>query len=162
MSAHSVESIVVDRPSEEVFDVVHDYGIRCDWDTLLRRAEVIGEQAPGKGVVTVCTARWYLGGLAFKTRYVTFVRPKLAAVTLLKPYFVFENWSASIRHRDIPPQPDNDTARSELTYTLTLSCRPRWAARPLEAIAIAMFALETKRRLRALKRYVEARQPGTV
>ena len=157
MSAHSVESIVIDRSSAEVFDVVHDYGIRIDWDTMLRRAEVIGSHPPGKGVVTVCTARWYLGGFAFRTRYVTFVRPRLAAATLLRPYFIFENWSASIRHRDRPVQPGTDVAGSELTYTLTLSCRPRWAARPLEAIAIAMFARETRRRLRALKRYVESR-----
>lgn len=154
MTAHLVETITIARSSETVFDTVHNYRIRTQWDTLLRRAYTVGGARPDRDVVTVCVAHWYLGGLKFSTRYVTFNRPRLAAVTLLRPYFVFQNWSASIRHRDLPiAEPGKPS--SELVYTLTLKCRPAGLARPLEFIAIRLFRTETRRRLKALKQYLE-------
>lgn len=155
MTAHSVTTITIDRPRSDVFDVIQDYRIRLDWDTMLRQAYTVNDAPPDKGVVAVCAARWRLGGLVFATRYVTFRRPDLAAVTLERPYLLFEMWSASLRHQDLPDSPDG-RQRSSVTYTLTLRCRPRWVARPVEAIAIRAFTLETRRRLRALKRYLEA------
>ncbi|MBP7971710.1 MAG: SRPBCC family protein [Candidatus Nanopelagicales bacterium] len=155
MTAHLVESITIAKPALTVFDTVHDYRIRTQWDTLLRRAYTVGGARPARDVVTTCVAHWYLGGLAFTTRYVTFNRPNLAAVTLVTPYFIFQNWSASIRHRDRPIA-GSAAPSSELVYTLTLRCRPAALARPLEFVAIRLFRTETRRRLRALKRYLEA------
>lgn len=155
MTAHNVTSITIERPSQVVFDTVHDYHLRLEWDTLLRRAYTLDDEPPGKGVVSVCAAKWYLGGLAFATRYVSFSRPTLAAVTLVRPYFVFSMWSASIRHKDLPAA-DGQAPSSELVYTLTLRCRPTRMARPMEAVAIRLFRRETTRRLNALKEYVEA------
>lgn len=154
MTAHTVVSITIDRSTDDVFNTVHNYAVRTQWDTLLRRAYVVGGAAPAKGVETVCSARWYLGGLSFRTVYVTFQRPTLAAVTLVKPYFIFVNWSASIRHKDEPP-PDSGRPGSELVYTLTLKCRPAALAGPLEFVAIRLFRVETHRRLKALKRFLE-------
>lgn len=150
--AHTVVAITINAPAEQVFDVIHDYAIRTEWDTLLRSAEMRAGEQPQVGAVAICKARWLLGGLVFATRYVSFTRPVVAAVTLEEPYFVFENWSASIRHREVA---DADGQASVVTYTLTLKCRPGWLARPLEAVANRLFAIETRRRLRALKRYVE-------
>ena len=160
MSAHSVISITIGQPSEVVFDAVHDYHRRLEWDTLLRRAYTIDDEPLGKGVVSVCAAKWHLGGLVFATRYVSYSRPKLAAVTLVRPYFIFDMWSASIRHKDLPAT-GGGPAASELVYTLTLRCRPGWLARPLEAVAIRLFSRETSRRLAALRDYLDA-APGTV
>lgn len=156
MSVHVVVSLTIAAPAAEVFDTVHDYHVRLQWDTLLRGAYTVDDRSPGKGVVAICSAKWHLGGFVFATRYVTFRRPTLAAVTLTKPYFIFENWSASIRHSDVAEQ------RSEVVYTLSMRCRPALLARPLEAVAGALFRIETQRRLRALKRYLEATQSGTV
>lgn len=150
--AHTVVEITIDAPAEQVFEVIHDYAIRTEWDTLLRSASMQAGEEPGTDAVAICKARWYLGGLTFATRYVSYRPPVVAAVTLVKPYFVFENWSASIRHRSV----DSVTGdASVVTYTLTLKCRPGWLARPLEAVANRLFAIETRRRLRALKRYIE-------
>lgn len=154
MTAHSVLSTTIERPSAVVFDAVHDYSRRLEWDTLLRGAYTEGDLPPGIGVVAVCSARWHLSGLTFATRYVTFRRPDLAAVTLVRPSFVFAVWSASIRHRDLPAT-TGAPASSEVSYTQTLRCRPRWLSRPLEYVAIGMFRRETRRRLRALKQYLE-------
>jgi hypothetical protein len=143
MSAHLVVTQHVPATAEVVFDLVHDYDRRLEWDTLLRRAEVLGDAPPGKDVETVCTARWFLGGFGFRTRYVTFRRPELAAVVLTRPVLVFATWAASIRHREVE-------GGSSVTYTLTLSCRPRLLAPVVEPLARRAFAVETRRRLRAL------------
>lgn len=144
MTVHSVIRQVVPADVEETFDLVHDYPRRLAWDTLLRRAYTVGGVAPGPGVEAVCSARWRLGGLSFRTRYVTFRRPDLAAVSLVNRPPLFTSWAASIRHRPLAPE------QSEVMYTLTFSCRPAVVARLIEPVALAAFRWETRRRLRAL------------
>lgn len=147
MTQHLVVREVVPAPAAAVFALVHDYARRLEWDTLLRRAETVDGAAPAKGVVAVCAAHWWLGGLTFRTRYVSFSPPTLAGVHLVGTSFVFTTWAASIRHTDRPD------GCSEVVYTLTFRCRPRWAAPVIERVAAAGFRRETQRRLRALRRW---------
>jgi Polyketide cyclase / dehydrase and lipid transport len=144
VTAHVVVSQDMPASAGAVFDLVHDYGRRLSWDTLLRAAWTEGNEPPAKGVVAVCTARRALGGYSFRTRYVTFERPRLAAVTLESRPPFFASWAASIRHQDRPG------GRSTVTYTMTFRCRPAWAAPVVEPVARFAFARETRRRLRAL------------
>ncbi len=83
MTAHAVIRQVIPAGREETFDLLHDYPRRLTWDTLLRRAYTVDDAPPGPGVEAVCHARRSLGGLTFRTRYVTFRRPELAAVRLV-------------------------------------------------------------------------------
>lgn len=144
MTAHAVIRQVVPAGVEETFDLIHDYQQRLVWDTLLRRAFTVGSVAPGPGVEAVCSARWRFGGISFRTRYVTFRRPDLAAVTLVNRPPLFASWAASIRHRPLTAD------RSEVVYTLTFTCRPAVIAGLVEPVALAAFRWETRRRLRAL------------
>jgi hypothetical protein len=153
VTAHAVVRQTVPASVDATFDLVHDYSRRLEWDTLLRRAFTVGDAAPGPGVVAVCSARWSLGGLSFRTRYVTFRRPVLAAVALVGRPPLFESWAASIRHHPLVED------RSEVVYTLTFTCRPRVVARWLEAVALPLFRWETRRRLRALASHLAARTP---
>ncbi len=155
MTGHAVIRQVMPAPSPVVFEVLHDYPRRLEWDTLLSDARVIGDDPPAVGVETVCTSRKQLGSIAFRTRYVTFQppgdgRPGLAAVTLVKPTSVFASWAASIRHEDLTP------GRSNVTYTLTFTCRPGLLAPTLEPVAQQVFIRETGRRLAALADYLAA------
>jgi hypothetical protein len=149
VTAHGVIRQEVPADATTAFDLVHDYTRRLDWDTLLRRAYTVGGAPPDVGVEAVCTARRRLGGFSFRTRYVTFRRPELAAVTLVGQPPFFAKWAASIRHRPLEQSGDG-SPRSELVYTLTFTCRPTWLAWLIEPIALAAFRLETRRRLRAL------------
>lgn len=154
MTAHATLVQVVPATVEDAFDLVHDYEHRLAWDTMLREASTVGG-APGKGVEAVCRARWRLGGLTFRTRYVTFRRPTLAAVVLVGAPPFFATWAASIRHR--PVAPVDGEPRSEVVYTLTFTVRParlRWLVEP---VALAAFRWETRRRLRALADHLAAR-----
>lgn len=155
MSAHAVVRQVVPAGVEAAFDLVHDYHRRLSWDTLLRSARTVGDVPPGPGIEAVCAARWRLGGLSFRTRYVTFQRPLLAAVVLVGSAPLFASWAASIRHRPPPGE------RSEVIYTLTFSCRPGRLAPLIEPVALAAFRWETARRLRALAAHLAAQSQQT-
>lgn len=144
MTAHAVVRQVVPAGVVDTFALVHDYPRRLSWDTLLRSARTVGDVPPGLGVEAVCAARWRLGGLSFRTRYVTYRPPDLAAVVLIDPSPPFATWAASIRHRAL----EGDC--SEVVYTLTFTCRPRRLAKLIEPVALAAFRWETARRLRAL------------
>jgi hypothetical protein len=82
-----------------------------------------------------------------ETVYVSFVPGKVAAVKLVAPQRPFETFAATIRH-----EPAGE-GMSRVTYIYSFSARPRWLT-PLVHVPLW---LETRRRLRALKRYVEAR-----
>jgi polyketide cyclase/dehydrase/lipid transport protein len=142
----AVVAEVIDAPSADVFDLVHDYGRRLEWDTLLSAAYLDdGFTAAGLGATSVCVGRRSLGRLAFKTVYVSFDRPRVAAVKLVNSPPFFDTWAASIRHEDLAPR------RSRIVYTLQFSARPaalRWL---LEPIMLRAFRRETAKRLAALR-----------
>jgi len=146
--AHGKVSAIVPAPSAAVFDLLHDYDRRLEWDTLLRAAYLDdGFTAAAKGATTVCVGRRSLGGIALKTVYVTFERPHLAAVKMVNTPPFFATWAASIRHDDLAD------GRSRITYTYTFTARPRWCRAILEPFMGRIFAWETRRRLRALVRH---------
>lgn len=152
VTAHAVVRQIVPAGVAATFDLVHNYRRRLEWDTLLRSATTVDDVDAGPGIETVCSARWRLGGLSFRTRYVTFERPSVAAVVLVGSPPLFASWAASIRHRPLP------SGHSEVVYTLTFTCRPRVLAPLIEPLALAAFRWETRRRLRALAAHLGAHQ----
>lgn len=129
---------------EAVFDLVHDYGARLEWDTLLREAFVEGGGPAATGAVAVCSGRWIIGGLTVRTVYVSFTRGEVAAVKMVNRAPFFDRWAASIRHEPL------GGGRSRIVYTYNFRARPRWLAFVLEPILAWVFRWETKKRLRAL------------
>lgn len=139
-------STVIRSPPERVFGILHDYARRLEWDTLLTRAELLGGATEaGVGVRTLCVGR----SVPMETEYVSFVPGKVAAVKLVAPRFPFETFAATIRHE--PAGEDGSRA----TYIYSFSTRPRALAWLLEPIVNVLLRLETRRRLNALRRYVE-------
>lgn len=148
---HARVSEEIPASTGDVFALVHDYERRLDWDTLLREAYVEGGGQAGKGVNTVCSGRWLIGGLSLRTVYVTFEPGVVAAVKMLDPTFFFERWAASIRHEPL------GAGQSRITYTYNFRARPRWLAFLLEPILAGIFRWETRRRLKALARALAGR-----
>lgn len=142
---------IIPAPAEAVFDVIHDYDRRLEWDTLLQEAYLEPEfSEAGVGAISVCRGRTMLGGIALRTRYVSFQRGKVAAVEMLnKPPF-FETFAASIRHLPI------DRLSSEVIYKLNFTARPAWLRPVLHPLMRAAFVWETRKRLRALRDYFRA------
>ena len=146
--AHSEISEVIPASSSAVFDLLHDYARRLEWDTLLQTAYLDdGAHVAGKGVTAVCVGRRSLGSIALKTVYVTFERPTLAAVRMVNDPVFFESWDASIRHEDISPR------ESRVTYKFQFTTRPRALRFALDPLMERIFIWETRKRLQALKTF---------
>src|SRR5258705_6630986 len=150
---HSEISELIPAPSSAVFDLLHDYTRRLEWDTLLQAAYLDdGASVAAKGVTAVCVGRKSLGSIALKTVYVTFERPTLAAVRMVNAPLFFQSWAASIRHENISAR------ESRLSYKFTFTTRPSFLRFLLDPIMKALFVWETRRRLRALKTFFTRHQ----
>lgn len=148
--AHGEVSEVIGASSEAVFDLIHDYSRRLEWDTLLQAAYLDeGHKTVAAGTTSVCVGRRSLGGIALKTVYVCFERPRVAAVKMVNTPPFFDQWGASIRHEDLPD------GKSRVTYRFQFSSRPRFLRFLLDPIMRVVFTWETRKRLHALKNFME-------
>lgn len=152
---HGVIQEIMPASSQQVFDTLHDYEHRLKWDTLLQSAQLTdGWKVAQRHAVAVCRGRWIWRFFEFKTEYVSFHAPHVAAVRLLNHPPCFETFAATIRHRDL-----NDQS-SLIEYVLHFQARPtvlRWILHPLMNMA---FRWETRRRLRALSKHLASIQPA--
>ena len=132
----------------KVFDLLHDYKRRLEWDTLLQKAYLEKDfPAACKGAISVCQGRSILGGFALRTEYVSFERGKVAAVKLLNRPPFFDRFAASIRHRDTG---ENE---SEIVYKVSFTAKPKFLRWILHPVMNAVFKWETRKRLAALSHF---------
>lgn len=147
-------SIKISAPSEDIFDLTHNYARRLEWDAFLREARLLyGATAADVGVSSRCVARWGAGGAAMETRYVTYQRPDVAAVAMTRGPWFLKMFAASIRHEQI----DDNVVK--VSYRYTFKPRPGWLAFAIEPIVQFLLRRETTRRLTSLKSFIE-QQPG--
>jgi hypothetical protein len=138
--------------SAEVFQLVHDYSRRLEWDTLLRDARLCdGWSTAQLHAQSLCTGRTCLGGIAMKTKYVSFKPPHIAAVRLLNRPIFFQTFAATIRHHEL------GNGLSTIEYKFNFTARPRWLRWLLHPIMTAMFRWETRKRLTALRNWLSNR-----
>ena len=148
---HGSVSEILPASSRDVFELLHDYTRRLEWDTLLSAAYLAdGHEQAALGATSVCIGRGLLGRIALKTVYVAFDPPRLAAVKMVNASPLFASWAASIKHEDLGP------ASSQVTYVWSFESRPRWLAWLLEPLVGLIFRRETRKRLLALQRYLAA------
>jgi len=133
-----------------VFDLIHDYDRRLEWDPFLREARLLGgAEHAAVGVRALCVARLASGGLGMETVYVSFERPRVAAVRMTRGPLILGSFAASLRQDAIGP------GLTRVTYRFNVSTRPSWLGRVLDPLVGAYFLRETRHRLRALKRFLE-------
>lgn len=139
--------------SARVFDLLHDYSRRLEWDTLLREARLTqGHTVAEKGATSLCIGKPFFGLVGIETRYLTFVPGSIAAVEMVNEPPFFESFAASIRHVD-------NEAGSIATYKLHFSAKPRMLRWILEPVMTIFFKYETRKRLAALAEFLRrARQ----
>jgi hypothetical protein len=147
-------SINIYATPEEVFDLIHDYSKRLEWDPFLRKACLLnGARVAAVGVSSRCIARRTVFGVGMDTIYVTFSRPTVAAVSMTHGPWFLHWFAASIRHEQI----EDDIVCA--TYRYNFKVFPRFLAFLIEPAVQWAFRRETSRRLAALKRFVERRRP---
>ena len=143
-------SIVIGASCEDVFDLVHDYRRRLEWDTMLREACLLGgAEAAGPGVRTRCVGTWKGAFQVLETEYVRFERGKIATVKLTNRPLLFRRFAATIRHDVI------GSRSSRLTYTFSFQASPVLLASMLEPLMKNRMAREVRDRLGALRDFME-------
>ncbi len=155
---HGSVSVLIPAPREAVFRLLHDYDRRLEWDTLLQDARLCrGWTEAQLHATSVCTGRWFLGGIAVQTEYITFKPSELAAVKMVNRPPFFEKFAASIRHRDI------GDGTSSVEYVFQFTARPSWLRWLLHPLMSIVFRWETRKRLNSLRRFflTQQRQSGS-
>ena len=143
-------AIEIDASPEDVFDLIHDYSQRLQWDPFLRKAYLLdGATQADVGVCSRCVARRAAGGLAMDTEYVSFKRPDVAAVKMTNGPFFLGRFAASIRHEPLGGN------RCRVVYKYSFTAFPKWLGWGIEPIVGWVFQRETVRRLWALKDRLE-------
>jgi hypothetical protein len=132
-----------------VFDILHDYERRLEWDSLLQKAYIDEGGPAGVDKVAVCKGKAQLMGIEMRTVYVSFQPGKVAAIKMVNRPIFFKTFAASIRHFDC------GDGSSELIYEYSFTARPRSLAPILEPIMNWALKAETRSRLRALSKYIE-------
>ncbi|MCK6624634.1 MAG: SRPBCC family protein [Anaerolineae bacterium] len=142
-------SVEIDAPGDAVFEIIHNYDCRLEWDTMLREARLLGgASAAAAGVRSVCVGTWRSLFLALETEYVRFEPGRVAAVKLTNQPPFFEHFAATIRHEAI------GEGRSRTTYIYFFRTRPRFLAPLLEPIMNMLLKREVRQRLYSLRRYL--------
>jgi hypothetical protein len=144
-------AVDIDAPCEQVFDLIHDYGVRLEWDTLLSKACIVdGSAEAGLGVKTLCVGRSTVAGFGMETVYISFDRPRVAAVRMTRGPWFIADFAASITHK---PLGEN---QCRVTYKFRITARP-WLRFVLDPILRRTFQHETRKRLESLRKYIAAR-----
>lgn len=134
--------------SAEVFELLHDYSRRLEWDTLLKRATLTrGSLKAEKGATSLCVGKPFFGIFGIETRYVTYDEGSIAAVALINEPLFFAEFAASIRHED-------NALGSRATYKFRFAARPKCFAWALEPIMLKVLTNETQKRLKALSSFL--------
>jgi hypothetical protein len=132
-----------------VFDAFHYHHWRSRWDSLVSATHVLGgSPCPFVGAVTENTGAGALRGLAMRTQFVAYDRPRVAAATMLGRSFPFTRWAASMRHRATAAH------TSLLIYTYTFEVGPvplRWFIAP---VVERIFDWQTRRRFARLQDFL--------
>ncbi len=143
-------SIEVNTSCEAVFDLIHDYGRRLEWDLMLSEARLLaGATEAGVGVRSLCVGTWKSAYLAVETEYVRFERGRVAAVKLSNRPPLFKSFAATIKHDAA------GKSRSRTTYIYSFRARPAFLAPLLEPIMRVMISREVRVRLQSLRDFLE-------
>jgi ribosome-associated toxin RatA of RatAB toxin-antitoxin module len=136
---HAVD---VRATAASLFALTQDYDRRLAWDPFLREARLIGANEAGVGVRAWCVAQ---SGLGMETEYVSFDPPRVCAVKMTRGPAMLKSFSGSWRFSP------GDAGTTRVVFRYNVETSPRI----LGAMMSWMFERETRKRLAALKQYVE-------
>jgi len=138
--------IHADRAS--LFNLTQDYQRRLSWDPFLREARLLGGSVRAAVGVRAWCAAWH--GLGMETEYVSCSPPGVAAVRMTRGPAVLASFAGAWRFEEAGP------GTTRVVFRYHLKARPRVLRSLLEPILLALFARDTRLRLRALKRAAES------
>ena len=141
---HQIE---INLNQTDLFDLTQDYSRRLDWDSYLSEAYLLnGAKFADVGVDSFCKNK---SGLVMISRYISFNRPSVAAVTMIKGSFILSRFSGAWNVKKI------DEMNSILIFTYNFELKGGFLGRLILPIVAYFFSNDMKKRLSAIKNYVE-------
>lgn len=113
------KSIKIDAIPAVVFDVTQDYSRRLEWDTFLKKAELVDAREAEAGAKAWCVSKY---GMGMETRYVSFNRPKVTAVEMSDSSIVYKTFAGSWRFELL----GEHSTQVTFTYSYELKFPSRW------------------------------------
>jgi hypothetical protein len=136
-------------PPEVVFDAFHYHEWRSRWDSLVDATHVIGgAPCPYVGAITQNSGGGILRGLAMRTEFISFDRPRVAAATMRGRSFPFSRWAASLKHHA------SANGRSLMVYTYSFEAGPRGLRWLVEPITKRIFDWQTRKRFLRMRAFL--------
>ena len=137
--------ILIEKDAAFLFDYTQDYSKRLEWDTFLKRADIISHhQKAGLGVRTYCVAR---NGVGVETEYISYRRLKVTAVKIISPSLLFSEFSGSWQFKEI------DQLKTNVMFTYSFEFK--WPFRLVSKVIEKILLRNMRNRLYDLKLMVE-------
>jgi ribosome-associated toxin RatA of RatAB toxin-antitoxin module len=131
---------------EALFDLTQDYGQRMNWDPFPESYKLLNKEVVEEGLHVEIKAK---NGLSMVVEYVSFNRPKVVAIKMIKgPWFIKRfagSWSFHKESENI----------SIVKFKYNISGNPEWASVIITPVIQYVFGRNAKQRLVALKKYAE-------
>lgn len=109
------ETVLIEKSAETVFDFTQDYNKRLQWDTFLKKADLIdGAIKADKGVKAYCVAK---NGIGMVTEYVTYNRPRVTAIKMTKGPYIFKSFLGSWTFKELAE------SKTEVIFLYSFSLR---------------------------------------
>ena len=141
-------AIEIAQAQEVVFDLTQNYAQRLDWDPYLSEAYLMKNATePAVGVDAYCKNR---NGSVMVSRYISFNRPSVAAVSMVKGPKILKRFNGAWNVHKI------DAQHAELIFTYHFELRWGLFGKLLTPWVRWHFAREMNKRLVAIKAYLEA------
>lgn len=138
-------AIRINAAAANVFEYTQDYGKRLQWDSFLKKADLMnGASAVGKGVKAYCVAQ---NGIGMVTEYVTFNPPNVTAVRMTKGPYMFKSFLGSWTFKAI----DHHTTEVIFLYSFAV----RFPFTLLDKFIKRHLEKNVKQRLADLKYHIE-------
>jgi hypothetical protein len=153
------ESITIAAPADYLFDLTQNYRFRSAWDPFLLFSVPLASPwlsngtwvppvstfpAPDIGVCVRCVSRY---GVRMDVQYVSYQPPRVAAVKMIGGAPYLRRFAGTWLFEERAPE------ETRVIFKYHVVGRPRVLTRLLGWL----FARESRKRLRALKAYVEAK-----
>jgi hypothetical protein len=148
MGAVIEEFIDIGAEPETVFDLSQDYGRRLEWDPFLRSMRFEGGETNAGVGVRVTVRAWH--GLGMTVELVSFDRPRVVAMKMVKGPWFLRSFAGSWRFREVESPRHEKWTRATMRYVFEVN--PRWLAPVLTPLARGVFRRDVRSRLRGLQR----------
>ncbi len=142
---HEIE---INSSQEDVFDLTQNYSKRLEWDPYLIEAYLMnGAKSPAVGVESLCKNH---SGSAMVSKYISFNRPNVAAVSMTKGPWILKRFSGAWNVKYL------SESSSRLVFTYNFELRGGIIGSLFLPLAISKFSKDMKARLVAIKHFLES------